>query len=131
MFKLDAGLAATLGLLGLTLAIVGVYGVVSYTTNQRTHEIGIRLALGVRPMQVLIMIFRKELLIVGVGIVVGLVLAAAIGRLAGNFLVGVAPTDPITYIGASLLLAVVALFACYVPARRAMRVDPVVALRYE
>jgi predicted permease len=131
LFKLGAALAATLGLLGLTLAIVGVYGVVSYTTNQRTHEIGIRLALGARPIQVLMMVFRKGVLIVGVGIIVGVLLASAVGRLAGNLLIGVAPTDPITYIGASLLLAVVALFACYVPARRAMRVDPVVALRYE
>jgi predicted permease len=131
LFQLGAGLAASLGFLGLTLAIVGVYGVVSYTTNQRTHEIGVRMALGARPVQVLGMIFHRGLLIVGVGIVVGILLAAAIGRLVGSLLVGVAPTDPITYIGASLLLTVVALFACYVPARRAMRVDPVVALRHE
>jgi predicted permease len=131
LFKIGAGLAASLGLLGLALAVVGVYGVVSYTTNQRTHEIGIRLALGARPTQVLLMILRKGLSIVGLGIVLGVLAAAAIGQLASNLLVGVAPTDPITYIGASLLIAVVALAACFVPARRAMRVDPVVALRHE
>jgi predicted permease len=131
LFQLGAGLAASLGFLGLTLAIVGVYGVVSYSTNQRTHEIGVRLALGAQPLQVLTIIFRKGLFIVGIGIVLGVLTATAIARLVGNFLVGVAPTDPITYIGASLLIAVVALCACYVPARRAMRVDPVVALRHE
>ncbi|MGB6482318.1 MAG: FtsX-like permease family protein [Candidatus Acidiferrales bacterium] len=131
LFQIGAVLAASLGILGLALAMVGVYGVVSYGASQRTHEIGIRMALGAQPVQVLKMIFGQELFIVGGGVILGVLTAAAMARLVGNFLVGVGALDPFTYVSASLLLAAIALLACYIPARRAMRVDPMVALRYE
>jgi len=130
-YKLGAGLTAALGSLGLILAIVGVYGVVSYTASQRTHEIGIRMALGAQPANILKMIFREGLLIVGIGVVVGLAGALALGRVLGRFFVDVSGTDPFTYAAVSLVLLSVALAACYIPAQRAMRVDPMVALRYE
>ena len=131
LYQIGAALAGSLGFLGLTLAVVGVYGVVSCTAGQRTHEIGIRMALGARPIDVLKMVLRQGFLIVGAGLLVGILAAFAIARLAGNFLSGVSPLDPLTYVSASFLLAVVALLACYIPARRAMKVDPMIALRYE
>ena len=131
MFRFAAALAASLGILGLILAVVGVYGVVSYAASQRTHEIGIRLALGAQPGQVLKLILRQGFMIVGAGVVAGVLAAEAMGRLVGNLLFGVSAGDPLTYLTASTLLAFVALLACYIPARRAMRVDPMVALRYE
>jgi predicted permease len=129
-FQIGAGLAASLGGLGLILAIVGVYGVVSFAASQRTHEIGIRMALGASPADVLKMVFREGAMIVLVGLAIGLAAAFAAGRVARNFLV-VSATDPVTYVTVSVLLATIALAACYIPARRAMRVDPMVALRYE
>jgi putative ABC transport system permease protein len=131
LFQIGAGIAAALGILGLILAVVGVYGIVSYVTSQRTHEIGIRLALGAEPRQILKMVLRQGLVIIGVGLALGLVSAVVAGRLASNFLVGVNPADPLIFGGVSVLLACVALFACYIPARRATKVDPMVALRYE
>jgi predicted permease len=131
LFQIGAGLAGCLGILGLVLAIVGVYGVVSYSASQRTHEIGIRMALGAQPTDILRMIFRQAFFILAAGVVAGILAATAIARLAGNLLSGVSPVDPFTYVTASILLAGVALLACYIPARRAMRVDPMVALRYE
>jgi predicted permease len=130
-FQLGAGLAATMGILGLTLAIIGVYGVVSYMATQRTHEIGIRLALGARPGGILRMVFRQGVLVVVPATVVGVLAAFAVARLVGSFLVGVSPTDPITYCGVSIMLTFVALAASYIPARRATKVDPMVALRHE
>ncbi len=129
-FKLAAGLAAVFGMLGLILAVVGVYGVISYATNQKTHEIGIRMALGAQRSDVLKMIFGQGLFIVAIGLAFGVVAALAVSRLVGKLLI-VSATDPFTYIAVSSLLALVALVACYIPARRAMRVDPMVALRYE
>jgi putative ABC transport system permease protein len=131
LFRIGAGLAASLGLLGLALAVVGVYGVVSYGASQKTHEIGIRMALGARPAEILRMVFRQGVIIVGTGLVAGVLAAAAIARLVGNFVVGVSPLDAITYVSAVVVLALVALLACYIPSRRAMRVDPMVALRHE
>jgi predicted permease len=131
IFQFAAALAASLGILGLTLAVVGVYGVISYAASQRTHEIGIRLALGAQPGQILKMIFRQGFLIVSAGLIAGVLAAAAMARLVGNLLFGVPPGDPLTYVTASVLLAIVALLASYIPARRAMRVDPMVALKYE
>lgn len=130
-FRFAAALAASLGILGLILAVIGVYGVISYAASQRTHEIGIRLALGAQPGQILKMISRQGFIIVGAGALAGVLAAAAMARLIGNLLFGVPPGDPLTYVTASVLLAIVALLACYVPARRAMKVDPMVALRYE
>ena len=131
LFEVGAGLAAALGLLGLTLAIVGVYGVMSFSVSQRTQEIGVRMALGARRGDILKMVGRRGLLMVGGGLLAGLLAAFAVGRLVGDFLVEVTPSDPTTYVGVSLLLALVALLAGYIPARRAMKVDPMVALRYE
>jgi predicted permease len=130
MFQLGAGLAAALGTLGLVLAIVGVYGVVSYAASQKTHEIGIRMALGAQPMSILKMAFGQGMLIVGMGLVLGLGAAFAAGKVVGNFL-AVSATDPLTYAIVTIVLTLVALTACYVPARRAMHVDPMVALRHE
>ncbi|HEV2490423.1 MAG TPA: ABC transporter permease [Candidatus Acidoferrales bacterium] len=131
LFWFAAALAGSLGLLGLLLAVVGVYGVISYSAAQRTHEIGIRLALGAQPSHVLKMILSQGLGIVGIGVIAGVLAAAAMARLVENLLMGVPPLDPLTYVTASVVLVLVSLLACYLPARRAMRVDPMVALRYE
>jgi putative ABC transport system permease protein len=131
MFRLGAGLATSLGILGLVLAVVGVYGVVSYSTSQRTHEIGIRMALGAGRGNILKMILRQGFVVVGAGLVAGLLTAIAVSRLVGQFLVGVSATDPLTYAGITVILVLAALVACYLPARRGTRVDPMVALRHE
>jgi len=113
------------------LAMVGVYGVISYSTSQRTHEIGIRVALGAQQSEILRMILGQGFLIVAMGLIVGCASAFAFARLISNFLVGVSPGDPATYSAVTIVLGLIALLACYIPARRAMRVDPMVALRYE
>jgi predicted permease len=130
-FEIGASLAAGLGLLGLILAIIGVYGVMSYSVSQRTQEIGLRIALGAQKSDILGMIGRQGAVIVASGLMVGLLTAFAVGRLVSDFLVGVTPSDPITYVGVSILLAMVACLATYIPTRRATKVDPMVALRYE
>lgn len=130
-FKLGAGLAAAMGILGLILAIIGVYGVVAYMTAQRTHEIGMRLALGALPGEILRMVLRQGMSIIVAGSVLGIIMAFGVARLLAHFLVGVSSSDPVTYVGVTLILVLVALAACYIPARRATRVDPMVALRYE
>jgi predicted permease len=127
----EAVLLGTMAALALVLAAVGTYGVMSYVVGQRTNEIGIRMALGARPVEIMGMILQQVFWVVGAGIVVGMVIAAAGARVLKGLLVGVAPFDPVTYFGVAVLLALVALIACYVPVRRAMRVDPVLALRYE
>jgi predicted permease len=129
-YQIGAVLAALLGILGLILAVVGVYGVISYASSQKTHEIGVRMALGAQPMDILKMIFRQGLFIIVIGLALGIAMALAAARLFGSFLT-VSPMDPPTYIAVSAILATVALAACYVPARRAMNVDPMIALRYE
>jgi len=131
LFDLGAEITAALGLLGLALAVVGVYGVTAYAVGQRTPEIGVRMAFGAQRKDILWMISRQGLAIVAIGLALGFAAAMGVGKLVGNFLVGVAPTDPVTYLAVSFLLACVSLFACYVPARGAMRVDPMVALRHE
>ncbi|MGB2643975.1 MAG: ABC transporter permease [Candidatus Acidiferrum sp.] len=131
IFEFAAGLAASLGILGLVLAVVGVYGVISYAASQRTHEIGIRMALGAEPTQILRMIFGQGFVIILAGVLIGLLAAAGMAKLLQNFLIGVRALDPITYVGASFLLGLVALAACYIPAFSAMRVDPMIALRHE
>ena len=130
VYRIGAGLAAVLGVLGLILAIVGVYGVVSYAASQKTHEIGVRMALGAQPTDILKMVFGEGLFIVAIGLAVGIAMALAAAQVVGKFLT-VSAMDPVTYVAVSAILTIVALSACYIPARRAMRVDPMVALRYE
>jgi predicted permease len=131
LFRFGAQLTSTMGLLGLILAVVGVYSVVSYAAVQRTHEIGIRMALGAAPRDILRMVLRQSVVIVGVGLAVGLAAALAGTRAIASLIVGVRPTDAVTFVTVVALLAVVALVACWIPARRATRVSPLVALRYE
>ena len=131
MFEFAAGLAAILGGMGLLLAMVGVYGVLSYGVSQRTRELGIRMALGAPRPAVIRMVVRQGLKTVATGLVLGMLLAFVVGRLLADFLVGVSPADPLTYITVTLLLASVAVPAALLPARRATRIDPVVALRAE
>lgn len=131
LYRVGAGVAGIMGLLGLILAVIGVYGVVSYAAAQRTHEIGVRMALGAARSDILLAVLRNGLWLVAAGIGLGLALVVAAARVVADFLVGVSPTDPLTVAGVSLLLALVAVAACYIPARRAMQLDPMVALRYE
>jgi putative ABC transport system permease protein len=113
------------------LAALGIYGTISYLVNERTHEIGIRLALGATRTKILGMILRQGLELAIAGAAVGLVGALIVSHLMAGLLYSVGPTDPVTFVGVAILLIGIALLACYLPARRAMRVDPLVALRYE
>jgi len=124
-------LIGTFGLLALILAMTGVYGVMAYMVSQRTHEFGVRMALGAESSAIVLMVLRRGMKTTLVGIAAGLVLAAAVTRLLGGFLYEVSPLDPIVYLGVALALAVISILACYVPARLASRVDPMVALRVD
>ena len=129
--RLAATLAGSFGLLALVLAAVGIYGVVAFATRQRTHEIGIRMALGAQRGDVLKMVVGQGFKLTLIGITVGIAGALALTRTLASMLYSVQPADPLTFIFFSLVLTAVALVACYIPARRAAKVDPMVALRYE
>jgi predicted permease len=129
--QLLASVSGYLGLLGLLLTAIGVYGVISYAVGQRTREIGIRLALGAQRGDVFRLILKRGLVLAFTGIALGLIAAFALTRVLSSLLYGVSATDPLTFAVVVLLLIVVALLACYLPARRAMKVDPMVALRSE
>lgn len=131
LFEFGAGLAASLGFLGLILATTGVYGVVSFRAEQRTREIGIRFALGAQSAQVLRMVCRQGLATIAAGLAVGFLLAVGISRLISGFLIGVGKLDAATFVSVPLLLIAIGLTACLLPARRAAKVDPVIALRHE
>ncbi len=130
-FRMAATVLGSFGVLAIILAAIGIYGVMSYVVASRTREIGVRIALGAAKRDVLILIVRQGMTLASVGLGIGLLLAFGVSQLLAKLLYGVSPADPITFIGVSLLLASVAMLACYVPARRAMKVDPLVALRYE
>ena len=119
------------GVLALALAAIGIYGLISYNTRQRTHEIGVRMALGAQQTDVVRMILRQGMWLAGIGLALGVLLSLLLGRLMSSLLFGVSARDPLTFVAVTLLLAFVALLACYLPARRATRVDPMVALRCE
>jgi ABC-type antimicrobial peptide transport system permease subunit len=124
-------LLALFSVLALILAAVGIYGLMAYAVSQRTHEIGVRLAIGAQRRDVLRLVLRDGAKLTLLGIAVGIIAALALTRLMASLLFEVTPTDPATFAAVALLLAVVALAACYIPARRATRVDPMVALRYD
>ena len=130
LFQVVAGLAGVMGTLGLVLAIVGVYGVLSYVVSQRTSEIGVRMALGAQRGDILRIVYRQGLWIVGIGLAIGMAASFGAAHLVHS-MIAVSPTDPATFISVPVLLAVIALAACYLPARRAMYVEPMQALRNE
>jgi predicted permease len=126
-----ATMMTCLGILSLALAAIGVYGVMAYTTQQSTHEIGIRMALGALPGNVLRLIIGRGMLLTAAGLVIGIPISFWLTRLLGSYMSGIGSADPVALAGVSLLLVVVAFIACWIPARRAIRVDPMEALRYE
>jgi predicted permease len=128
LFQIIATLAGVMGTLGMVLAIVGVYGVLSYVVSQRTSEIGVRMALGAGRGDILKIVYKQGMWIVGIGLAVGLAASFGIAHLLHSLIV-VSPADPATYLGVSAMLAAIAMLACYIPARRAMYVEPMRALR--
>jgi putative ABC transport system permease protein len=128
---LNLALIGALAALAVALAAGGLYSLIAYTVAQRTHEIGIRLALGAERRDILWLVLRQGLRLAAVGIALGLAGAVVATRALRSLLFGVSPTDPLTFVAIPLLLALVALLACWFPARRATKVDPLVALRVE
>lgn len=129
--RLVAGLSSLFGALALMLAAVGIYGVTAYGVTRRRHEIGIRMALGARRLDVLRLVLRHSAAVTTIGLALGIAGAAAVTRYLESMLFGLTPLDPATFFGVSLLFAAVAMVAAYIPARRAARADPLASLRCE
>ena len=128
---MGAILLGSLGVLALVLASMGVYGVMAYSVSQRTRELGIRMALGAQGSQVIRLVLRQGMLLAVIGLILGLFVAFGSTRLASSFLYGVNPSDPTIFVGVTVLLGAAAFAACYFPARRALKIDPIIALRFE
>jgi putative ABC transport system permease protein len=129
--KVSMVLLATFAALAMFLAMIGLYGVMAYLVAQRTHEIGVRMALGARPLDISQLVLRQGLRLAAVGIVLGIIAGLGLTQVMASLLFGVRPQDPTTFLAVAALLVGVALAASYLPALRAMKVDPMVALRYE
>jgi putative ABC transport system permease protein len=129
--RFNMSLLGIFAALALILAAVGIYGLMAYAVSQRTHEIGVRVAVGAQQRDVLALVVREGAKLAFLGIAIGVAAAVGLTRLMASLLFDVKPTDPATFAGVAILLALVALAACYIPARRATRIDPMVALRYE
>jgi len=129
--RFQARLLGVFSLLALLLATVGIYGVLAYSVSQRTHEIGIRMALGAETGDVVGMVLRRTAVLAGAGILLGAAGALVLTRVLARFLFEVKPADPATFLSVAVVLAVVAMAAGFIPARRATRIDPAVSLRYE
>src|SRR6185295_11705244 len=127
--RVAASVSGSLGLVVMLLAAIGIYGVTAYAITRRTREIGVRIALGAQRADIVGMVLRQGMSLALAGSAIGLMLAAAASRLLTNLLFGIPPIDPVTFTGAAALFAVIGFMACYVPARRATKVDPLLALR--
>jgi putative ABC transport system permease protein len=130
-YRIAAIVLGSFGILAIVLAAIGIYGVMSYVVAGRTREVGLRVALGAARGDVLFLIMRQGMSLALIGLVLGLLGGFGVAQLIVKVLFGVNPTDPVTFVGVALLLTLVAALACYLPARRATKVDPLVALRYE
>jgi len=129
--RVAGALSGVLGIIGLLLATIGIYGVTAFTVSTRTREIAIRKSLGAERGDILSMVLRQGLRLVVIGVTIGILLAAAVSRIAASLLFGVAPTDAVAFGGAALLCCAVGLAACWLPAHRAMQIEPTEALRWE
>jgi predicted permease len=129
--RMFASLTGRFGLLALILACIGIYGIMAYTVSRRANEIGVRMALGAQPRDIMRMVIGEGLLLAGIGIAAGIAAALSLTRFLRSLLFEIKPTDPLTFAAVAILLMLVALAACWIPARRAMKIDPMVALRYE
>ncbi len=129
--RVAASVAGSLGMIGVVLAAIGIYGVMAYAVTRRTREIGIRVALGARSIDIVGLVLREGLWLAVIGSLIGLLIAAVISRVLAAFLFGIPPADPVTFGGMTVLFMAVALAACYWPVRRAMHIEPTEALRHE